>query len=135
MPSHNTRTAENSSDIMSISSKSPVYTSDAEVVPDDDSESETPPSSPSFSDHNSDHFDEMNDIEDIQVSLSITHSVPESQHSNADVPDDAQRPILPYDDRPQLQQQYNRRRDIATRACISCADACRSRVSHDQYSP
>ena len=74
---------------MSISSKSPVYTSDAEVVPDDDSESETPPSSPSFSDHNSDHFDEMNDVEDVQVSLSITHSVPESQRSNTDIPDDA----------------------------------------------
>jgi hypothetical protein len=89
MSSHNTRTAENSSDIMSISSKSPTYTSDAEVVPDDDSESETPPSSPSFSDHNSDHFDETNDIEDVQVSSSITHNVHESQRSNADVPDDA----------------------------------------------
>jgi len=75
--------------IMSISSKSPVYTSDAEVVPDDDSESEILPSSPSFSDHNSDHFDEMNDAEDVQVLLSITHSVPKSQHSNDDVLDNA----------------------------------------------
>jgi hypothetical protein len=74
---------------MSISSKSPVYISDAEVVPDDDSRSETPPLSPFFFDYNSDYFNEMNDVEDVQVLSSVTHSVPESQHSNADVPDDA----------------------------------------------
>ena len=38
-----------------------VYTcSRSRSTPEDDSESETPPLIPSFSDHNSDHFDEMN---------------------------------------------------------------------------
>src|ERR1700728_3040092 len=80
MSSHNTRTVENSSDNVSIS--------DAEVVPDNNSGSETPPSSPSFSTHNSDYFDEMNDVEDVQVSSNETHGIPESQGGNTDVPDD-----------------------------------------------
>jgi hypothetical protein len=75
-----------------ISSKSPAYTSDAEVVPDDDSGSETPPSNPSSSGHNSDHFDETNGAEDVEVSSSATRSVLESQGSKPDAPDDSDTP-------------------------------------------
>ena len=66
-------------DIVRISSKSLAYTSDAEVVPDDDSGFETPPSNPSSFGHNGDHFDKTNSTKDIEVSLSTTHSVLESQ--------------------------------------------------------
>ena len=84
--------AKNSSDIVRISSKSPAYTSNAEVVPDDNSGSETPPSNPSSSGHNSDHFDKTNGAEDIEVSSSAMCSILKSQGSKPDTPDDSDTP-------------------------------------------
>jgi hypothetical protein len=75
-----------------ISRKSLAYTPDAEVVPNDDSGSETLPSNPSSSCHNSDHFDETNGAKDIEVLSSATCSVLDSQGSKPNAPDNLNTP-------------------------------------------
>jgi len=84
--SHNIRIAEHSSDIVSVTNKSPMSPPiEADALHDFDSGSETP-SSPTFSDHNSNNIDKIDKIESVPPVMPLES---EGTNLNNDVPDDA----------------------------------------------